>query len=204
MGLCPSMPTPKRFVQRHRFTRCINQLPAKEIWPCDSPPSRSSGIQTNQPREYTRMKTYRDLSIPSLNQFGFVGIGAIPSCRHFRKGQRSPSGALRTGCRPCGSHSASPSAPSGADAQLVKSLRGIAQNTEQGQWHFDCERLPGRDLVSAHTTAMLRHGGCSFVGLHLCPTTGQVKESAPLSDQVQQLTGHPLNHAHGLSIWRYS
>ena len=34
MGLRPSMPTPKRLVHRHRFTRCINQLPAKEIWPC--------------------------------------------------------------------------------------------------------------------------------------------------------------------------
>ena len=33
MGLRPSMATPTRFVQRHRFTRCINQLPAKEIWP---------------------------------------------------------------------------------------------------------------------------------------------------------------------------
>ena len=42
------------------------------------------------------MKTYRDLSMPSLNQFGAVGIGATPSRRHFRKGRRSPSGGLRT------------------------------------------------------------------------------------------------------------
>ena len=42
------------------------------------------------------MKTYRDLSMPSLNQFGAVGIGATPSRRHFRKGRCSPSGALRT------------------------------------------------------------------------------------------------------------
>ena len=35
MGLCPSMPAPKRLVHRHRFTRSINQLPPKEIWPWD-------------------------------------------------------------------------------------------------------------------------------------------------------------------------
>ena len=40
------------------------------------------------------MKTYCNLS--GLNQFGAVGIGATPSRRHFRKGRRSPSGALRT------------------------------------------------------------------------------------------------------------
>ena len=34
MGLCPSMPAPKRLVQRHRFNCCINQILANEIWPC--------------------------------------------------------------------------------------------------------------------------------------------------------------------------
>ena len=42
---------------------------------------------------------------------------------------------------------------------------------------------------------MLRHAGFSFVGSHPCPTTGQVKESPPLSDQVQRPMGHPQEFA---------
>ena len=42
------------------------------------------------------MKSYRDLSMSSLNQFGAVGIGANRFRRHFRKGRRSPFGTLRT------------------------------------------------------------------------------------------------------------
>ena len=45
------------------------------------------------------MKTYRDLSMSSLNQFGAIGIGANLFRRRFRKGRRSsssPFGASRT------------------------------------------------------------------------------------------------------------
>ena len=42
------------------------------------------------------MKTCRGLSVSSLNQSGAVEIGANPFRRHFRKGRRSPFGALRT------------------------------------------------------------------------------------------------------------
>ena len=45
------------------------------------------------------MKTYRDLCMSSLNQFGAIGIGANPIRRHLRKGRRSPPspfGGLRT------------------------------------------------------------------------------------------------------------
>ena len=73
----------------------------------------------------------------------------------------------------------------------MERLTRIENDAEQGQRHVDPDRLPVPGLDSTPAAAMLRHGGFSFVGWHPCPTTRQVKESPPLSVQVQQIPSGP-------------
>ena len=82
----------------------------------------------------------------------------------------------------------------GPDTELVERLTRIEHHAQQGQRHVDRDRLRATGLVfTPVTTASVCFAmvASPSVGWHPCPTTGQVKESPPFSDQVQQPMGHP-------------
>ena len=88
----------------------------------------------------------------------------------------------------------------GADAPLVERLTGVSQGPQHRQRHLDRDRLLQPGLAFRPALAMLRNGGFSFVGSHPCPTTGQVKELPPLSDQDSTAYGtSPTSPALGFS-----
>ena len=90
----------------------------------------------------------------------------------------------------------------GPDTELVERLTRIEHHAQQGQRHVDRDRLRAAGLVSTPvTTASVCFAmvASPSVGWHPCPTTGQVKESPPFSDQVQQPMGHPRSGRLGLN-----
>ena len=170
MGLCPSMPAPKRLVHRHRFTRSINQLPPKEIWPCwvdagtdiEAPVTQTSGGGVPERLEDGNWVSISGLTQSEINaRMGTGELDGVPgtfSCD-------------RAGGGTCPAFGGTHFDPSGTDWIFIP--QGITTTESDndylvlGTWEF----YPS-DQEAAYAVGAFADGGDPFEQDHLIALTG--------------------------------